>query len=455
MNGRILAVDDDRSMCELLEAGLVRAGYEVLWRTAPEEALDLIATRDLDAIVTDLQMRSMNGLELCARITANHPDLPVVVLTAFGSQETAVGAIRAGAYDFITKPIEIDAVDLVLRRAVQHRQLRQEVKRLREAAAGQVSFPGLIGKSPVMQRVRELIGRVLDSDASVLISGETGTGKEVVARELHHRGRHQSGPFVAINCAALPEPLLESELFGHARGAFTDAHTARTGLLVQASRGTIFLDEIGELALGLQPKLLRALEERTVRPIGGTSEVAFDARVIAATSLDLEAAVAQGRFREDLFFRVNVVQIALPPLRVRGSDVLLLAQHFVKQHAEQAGRPVVGLSAPAAAVLLSYSWPGNVRELKNCIERAVALAHYDQITVDDLPERIRSSNAPRVRANDDFGDLLPLEEIERRHITRVLEAVGENKTLAAQILGLDRKTLYRKLDRYAKMDLDS
>jgi two-component system response regulator HydG len=310
-------------------------------------------------------------------------------------------------------------------------------------------FGDLLGASPAMQQVYDLLERVVDSESSVLITGETGTGKELVARALHRRGRRSGGPFVAVNCAAMPEALLESELFGHARGAFTDARTARTGLFLKASGGTLFLDEIAELPPALQPKLLRALQERTVRPVGDDTEVPFDVRLITATNRDLDSAVAERRFREDLYFRVNVIHVELPPLRARGSDVLLLAQHSIDRYAAQAGKHVAALSQAAAERLLAYSWPGNVRELQNCIERAVALTNFDRITVEDLPEKIRSYRRSHVVvASDDPSELVPLEEVERRYILRVMEAVGRNKTLAAHVLGLDRKTLYRKLERY-------
>jgi DNA-binding NtrC family response regulator len=393
-------------------------------------------------------MPGMDGLALCERIVLNRPDIPVVVVTAFGSLETAVAAIRAGAYDFVTKPVDLDALVLVLERAVQHRALREEVRRLRVALGDVSADGGVVGDSQALRRVYELIDRVADSDASVLITGESGTGKEVAARALHARSRRHGGPFVAINCAAMPEQLLESELFGHARGAFTDAKAARTGLFIKANGGTLFLDEVGELPLALQPKLLRALQERTVRPVGGDSEVPFDARIVAATNRDLELAVEEGRFREDLYYRLNVIGLELPPLRARGNDVLLLAQRFLEHFATRGGKRVVGLSPAAAQRLLVYSWPGNVRELQNCIERAVALTSYEQLTVEDLPERIRDYRAPsNLPSEGDLSELVSLEEMERRYIQRVLDAVGGSRTLASRLLGVDRKTLYRKLGR--------
>jgi len=286
-------------------------------------------------------------------------------------------------------------------------------------------------------------------DSTVLILGESGTGKELVAQALHRGGRRRDGPFVAVNCAAMPESLLESELFGHASGAFTDARGSRSGLFAQASGGTLFLDEIGELPLGLQPKLLRALQERVARPVGSDREIPFDVRLITATNRDLESAVEERRFREDLYFRIQVITIEVPPLRLRGNDVLLLASHFVEEFAAAAGKLVKGFTSGAAEKLRGYSWPGNVRELRHSIERAVALTRFEQLTVEDLPERVRSHRGTQILiASDDPSDLLPLEEVERRYILRVLEASGGNKTLASRILGLDRKTLYRKLERY-------
>ncbi len=445
----VLLVDDDRILCETLAAGLGRRGFEVTWRTSGDEALAWLEGNDADVVVTDLAMKGIGGIELCQRIVGNRADIPVIVLTAFGSLDTAVAAIRAGAYDFISKPVQLDALAIALRRAAQHRALREEVKRLRQEVGQGPRFDDLIGESPAMQRVYSLIERVAESDASVLITGESGTGKEVVARVLHRRSRRRAGPFVAVNCAAMPESLLESELFGHTRGAFTDAKDARSGLFVQARQGTIFLDEIGDMPLGLQPKLLRVLQERSVRPLGATAEIPIDVRIVSATNRDLETALEAKRFREDLYFRINVIHIELPPLRARPGDILPIAQHFAVQFATRAEKNIRGISTAAAEKLLGYAWPGNVRELQNCIERAVALARYEELSPDDLPERVRDyRSTDLVVVTDNPAELVSMEELERRYIVRVLEAVGGNKTAAARVLGFERKTLYRKLEHF-------
>jgi two-component system response regulator HydG len=451
--GRVLIIDDEREVCELIEAGLKKRGFVAAYRTSGEEGLDLLATEDFDVVVADLHMKGMTGLALCERIVGTRPDVPVIVITAFGSLDTAIAAIRAGAYDFLPKPFELEVLRIAVERAVRDRALRDEVKRLRRAAAEAREYEEMVGTSPAMKRVYDLLDRVAALDTSVLVTGESGTGKELAARALHRRSARSAGPFVAINCAAMPEALLESELFGHVRGAFTDARTARTGLFQKAHGGTIFLDEIGDMPLGLQPKLLRVLQEKTVRPVGGDDEMAVDVRILSATNCDLEAAVEERRFREDLYYRIHVVQVEMPPLRSRGTDILLLAQRLVDRFATATGRTVTGLSPGAADKLMSYAWPGNVRELSNCMERAVALARYEQIGAEDLPEKIRSHQAKHVVvATDDPAELVPLEEVERRYILRVLEAVRGNKTRAAEILRLDRATLYRKLARYGSAD---
>ncbi|HRG95692.1 MAG TPA: sigma-54 dependent transcriptional regulator [Polyangiaceae bacterium] len=436
-------------MCDYLEAELVSRGFAVTTRTSARAALALLETEELDVVVTDLNLGGLDGLGLCAQVVEARPDLAVIIITAFGSLETAVATIRAGAFDFVAKPFDIEELILAVERALRQRELELEVRRLRGIIAEGKRFDDMLGASEPMRRLYDLIERISDSDATVLIAGESGTGKELVARALHRRGRRAAGPFVAINCAAMPESLLESELFGHAKGAFTDAKSATKGLFLEADGGTLFLDEIGDLPLTMQPKLLRALETRKVRPVGGGAEAAFDVNLVTATNRDLEAAVAEGHFREDLFYRVNVVKLEVPPLRARAGDILLLAQHFLERFSARAGKRVVGLSSAVAKKLLAYPWPGNVRELQNCLERAVAVTRAEEIAVDDLPERVRDHRSANVLVvADDPTELVPLEVVERRYVLRVLEAAGGNKSVAARILGLDRKTLYRRLESY-------
>jgi len=447
---RVLFVDDDAEMRALVKARLAPRGFDVLACASAGEALAALRHEDVEAIVTDVRMPETGGIALCSRSSEIRPDVPVLVVTAFGSTETVVAAIRAGAHDFLLKPFEIDELALRLESAVRQRTLRQELRRLRAVTGEAAATTGLVGESSEMMRLRELVASVAASDASVVVTGETGVGKELVARALHAASPRRDGPFVVLDCGAVPDSLLESELFGHVRGAFTDARAGRKGLLSTADGGTLFLDEIGELPIELQPKLLRALQERRARPVGSEHEIPFDVRVVSATNRDLEDAAEQGRFRRDLFFRLEVFHVAVPPLRSRGSDVLLLAQRFLEELTARSGRPIVGISPPAAERLLAYPWPGNVRELRHCIERAVTLTTFDHIVADDLPDRIRNHRpAHVVVASDDPTELVPLEEVERRYVLRVLDAAGGNKTLAARILGLDRKTLHRKIERFA------
>lgn len=448
MSADVLLVDDDQPLCETLDIGLRKRGHRVKWRTHATEALKLLEDESFDVVVSDLNMREMSGLELCERVALNRPDVPMILLTAFGSLDAAVAAIRAGAYDFISKPVELDVLSIAVDRAATHKRLREEVKRLRSSVA-QPHDSDLLGESAAMQAVHDLISRVADTEATVLVSGESGTGKEIVARAIHKRSSRRGGPFIAINCAALPEQLLESELFGYMRGAFTDAKETHVGLFAQARGGTLFLDEVGDMPIGLQPKILRVLQERVVRPLGGKSETPVDVRIVAATNRDLESAIEEKRFREDLYYRLNVVQIPLPPLRARGGDILPLAQRFISSFAAASKKNVIGFSKEAAEKLVAYAWPGNVRELQNSMERAVALTRLEEICVEDLPEKIRDYRFSHVVvAANDPTELVPLDEVERRYILRVLEAVGGNKTAASRVLGLERKTLYRKLERY-------
>jgi len=449
VNGSVLVVDDDIDTAQLLRDGLRRRGLSVNSVHSASECLARLSTDTVDVVVTDIYMTDTTGLELCEQIRQRHPEVLSIVITGQSTLENAIGAIRAGAYDFILKPIKLDTLAVAVGRALAHLLLLRELKHLRAIVGGE-PIDGIAGNSPAIRETVEMIRRVSDSDATVLITGESGTGKELVARAVHRLSPRRTEPFVAVNCAAMPAPLLESELFGHVRGAFTDAKNARPGLFIQAGTGTIFLDEIGEMPAEMQVKLLRVLQEREVRPVGGDEDVPFHARVLAATNRNLEAEVEQRRFREDLFYRINVVTLHVPPLRARSGDILLLAQHFVRRIAQRIGKPVKGFSGPAARMLLDYDWPGNVRELENCIERAVALCRLDEVTVDDLPAKVQEFHVTRiVIPSGPTGSpdaMITMEEMERRYVRQVLEAVHGNKTHAARILGIDRRSLYRRLE---------
>lgn len=447
MRGHILLVEDDAALSQALAVGLQADGFQVATVPSAEAALDALRATAFDVVVSDLNLGGMDGLELCGRMTEVVPGTPLIVMTGFGSFDAAVKAVRAGAYDFLSKPVDVDVLGIAIDRARERRHLVEEVRRLRDRVAERRGFAGLVGQSPAMQTVYDLLGRAARSDATVLVTGASGTGKELVARALHRRSKRADGPFVAINCGAVPEALLESELFGHAKGAFTGAQQARRGLLLESGHGTLFLDEVGEMPPSMQVKLLRALQERTVRPVGGREEIPFNARIVAATNRDLEHEIEEGNFREDLFFRLAVIVVELPGLAERGGDVLALAQHFIERAAASEEREVEGLSPEAATMLRRYDWPGNVRELQNAMERAVALTQHSQVTVEDLPPRIRRHEPSRVViAADTADDLLPLAEVERRYVMRALEATGGNRTRAAKLLGVDRKTLRRKLE---------
>jgi len=449
MKGHILVIEDDQDMCDMLAVGLGSRDFTVSTFVSGKEGLAAVSLPSIDVVLADINLPDMNGLDICNAIVNNRPDIPVIIMTAFGSMDTAIAAIRAGAYDFITKPLDMDILALSLERAVRYRNLQETVKKLSDAARQPRYFDDLLGESQAMQELFSQLGRIADSEASLLITGESGSGKELTARAVHKYSRRKDYPLVTINCAAIPGQLLESELFGHRKGAFTDARAHNKGLFLKADGGTLFLDEVGEIPLDLQPKLLRVLEERCVRPVGGTTERPINVRIIAATNRDLESAVEDGLFREDLFYRLNVINIEMPPLRSRGADILLLARKFVERFSATQDKAVTGISDAAAEKLLDYAWPGNVRELRNAIEHAVALTHFDTIVPDDLPEKVRLfKNDYILLGGQDPMELISMEEMERRYIMYVLKTTGGNRSLTARILQVDRKTLYRKLQRY-------
>jgi two-component system response regulator HydG len=446
----VLVVEDDPALLRLLSQALPHA--DVRLATNLDEAHAALEPAP-DAILTDVHLGPESGLDLLRHVREVHPSVPVLVMTAFGDVSVAVEALRSGAYDFLTKPLDLSVLRAALDRALETRRLRREVHALRREVRIHRPVHQLVGESPAIRSLHQLVSRVGPTQSSVLIQGESGTGKELVARALHDHSPRATKSFTALNCAAIPESLLESELFGHRAGAFTDARAPRRGLFQQTDGGTLFLDEIGDLPLSMQAKLLRVLQERTVRPVGSDADVPIDVRVIAATHRDLDALVAEGRFREDLLFRLDVINIEVPPLRARGRDILLLAQTFLHRLAKQLDRTTPSLAPEAARLLLDHPWPGNVRELQNSMERAIVLCDGDTIEVGDLPPRLRRAGVPATEPGavqlPDAAHLLPLEEVERRYILQVLNAVGGRRAEAARILQVDRKTLYRKLERWS------
>ncbi len=451
---KVLVVDDEVEMATLLRTYLTREGYDV--RTAPsaETALVLLEDQDFDVVLTDLRMGGMDGLELVREIHATRPDTQVVLMTAFGSIDTAVEAIKAGAYHFVAKPVKLPEVGALVRKAVSERELRRENRQLRQAVEERYSFGQLLGKSATMQRLFNLLERLAATNSTVLIQGESGTGKELVARALHYNGPRRRHPFVPVNCAAMPEGLLESELFGHTRGAFTGAQITRRGLFLEASRGTIFLDEIGEMPMGMQAKLLRVLEQRQIRPVGSDREVSVDVRVIAATNQDLEAAVQKGAFREDLYYRLKVMVVRLPPLREHPDDVLFLAETFLQRYTTANHLEPRRFTHEALRSLEAYDWPGNVRELSHVIERAVTLSDSEWIDVDDLGLDDLTGSARRgATAGGTATGQLPVETLNLDSVTRhlvvaALEKTRGHKGQAATLLGIHPRTLTRMLRRY-------
>ena len=445
----LLVADDDRVAGELLAEVLGREGYRVRLAAGGEACVRLAESEPFDLALVDLRMPDLDGLSVLKRLGAIQPELPVVILTAFASIETAIEAVRAGAYDYLSKPFRMEEIIVVVRRALEARRLARENRHYRQALRATYGFENLVGQSSQMVELYKLVARVAALDTTVLIEGETGTGKELVARAIHYASPRADRPFVVVDCAALPETLFESELFGHERGAFTGALTTRRGLLETSHGGTCLLDEIGELTAPLQAKLLRTLQERSVRRVGGNEPVPIDVRVIAATNRDLRALVAEGGFRGDLYYRLNVVVLTVPPLRERGSDVPLLAQHFLEKFARPANAPPKRLSPAAGALLADYQWPGNVRELEHVIERAVALSAGDTLTPEDLPAHLHGEpeHAPRLPTSR-----MTLEQVKRWYVSKVLEETGGNKLRAAEVLGIDRSTLYRMLERGESAD---
>jgi two-component system response regulator HydG len=443
----IVVVDDDRDMASLVCDVLRQAGYIALSANSGSEALEIVKREIPDALISDLRMSGINGHQLQAELNRLIPDLPVIVITAFGSIQSAVEAMKLGAFDYITKPFGNDQLLLVVSRALENRRLRQEVKRLRGELARSYGLTNIIAANPKMAAVLDKLEQVADSNANVLLTGESGTGKDLLARALHFESSRRDGPFVPVNCAAIPENLIESELFGYARGAFTDARQSKRGLFQAADDGTLFLDEIGDMPLTLQAKLLRIIEDKKVRPLGAIEEVATDVRIVAATNIDLENAIAQGKFRSDLYYRLATFTLAVPPLRERPEDIKLLVKHFVLRASSEAGKPAPEIEPDAMASLMRYRWPGNVRELQNAIQSSVILCREGRLAIEDLPPRIVGTEKNiGSDINQAVAQRCSLEELERQYVRMVLASVEGNKTEAAAILQIDRKTLYRKLE---------
>ena len=446
---KVLIVDDERKMRRVLQILLEQMGLESEAAENGEAALALVRSEKIDLILTDLKMPGMTGLELLAQVRGLDADVPVIVLTAHGTIETAVEAMKHGAFDYILKPFDIEAIELIIRKALQMSHYRTENRYLREQVAAVPTFENLVGVSPAMQGVYALIRQVAPTRSSVLITGETGTGKELVAGAIHNLSPRREGLFVPLNCAAIPAELLESELFGHARGAFTGAQTDRTGKVELADGGTLFLDEIGDMPHALQAKLLRVLQEGVVERLGTNKHIAVDARVLSSTNRDLPAAMRNGQFREDLFYRLNVFQIQLPPLRERREDIEQLAAFYLDKFTRELKKPPLQLGATARAALLQYDWPGNVRELQNLMERAAVLCRGPEVDGAFfgmlLPARTETAAA---QATEDLRLEPAVEEVERKVILRALAAAGDNKAYAARLLGVSERTLWYKLKRY-------
>jgi DNA-binding NtrC family response regulator len=446
MKTSILIAEDEDLMRAILTRLLEEAGYRVVAVSNAEEALERFASEDIAVTLTDIRMTGMDGLALLDHIKSIDSEALVVVMTAYSSVDSAVAALRKGAYDYITKPFVNEDLLQSVKNALRQRELFRENRSLRRELDRRYSFSEIIGTSPALQAVFRLVEKVAATSTSILIQGESGTGKELIARAIHHNSPRAERPFVAVNCGAIPETLLESELFGHTKGAFTGAVTNKLGLFRSAEGGTVFLDEVGEISAAMQVRLLRALQEHEVVPLGSSSAISFDARIICATNRDLEKEVSEGRFREDLFYRLNVIEIYLPPLRERREDIPLLARSFITRTAHEQQRDEKPIEPAAMSALINYPWPGNIRELQNAIERAFTLSN-DEIDLDSLPPRVRDAASPMPMRDPD-GLRPTLEEIERRHIFETMASVNQDKARAANILGIDLSTLYRKLKRY-------
>ncbi len=447
---KILVVDDDAIHRTMLRTLLVGWGYDIYEASNGAEAVDAVKDMPFDLVLMDLRMEEMSGLDALKIIKKVNPAVPVIIMTAYSSVETAIDALKSGAYDYLTKPLDFDELRMKMVQAVEHRDLKEENRMLREVIGEQFDRRNIIGRSSVMLRLLETTSRAAGSDATILISGESGTGKEMIAGAVHFNSPRSKGPFVKLNCAAITESLLESELFGHTKGAFTGALKNREGKFLQADGGTLFLDEVSEMSLAMQAKFLRVLQEKEFSLVGGEKVIKVDVRIIAATNKDLLMEVKEGNFREDLYYRLNVINLPMPPLRERKEDIPLLSEYFLKMFMEKNNKKFKGFCPKAMDKLIKYDWPGNVRELMNTIERGVVLSSTAFLHAYDLPI-IPQENLTEVTAAMDMPDDIPLEEVERQAILRTIEAADGNKSEAARRLGITRMTLNKKLKKYGLM----
>ncbi len=449
----VLIVDDDRAHRTMLKALLSGWGFEISEADDGATAVATAHNRPFDAVLMDIRMVKVSGLEALEEIKKFNPAIPIILMTAYASVETAVEALKKGAYDYLTKPLDFDELKLALGRAMDHSRLREENRLLRESLGSQFDHRSLIGRSPAMTRLLETAAQVASSEATVLITGESGTGKEMIAGIIHFNSPRREGPFIRINCAAITETLLESELFGHEKGAFTGAERRKEGKFRQAEGGTLFLDEVSEMSPAMQVKLLRVLQEREITRVGGEEAIKVDVRIIAATNKDLLDEIEAGRFREDLFYRLNVVMLQIPPLRERKEDIPLMAQHFLESFAAKNHKTIRGFTPQAMDRLLKYGWPGNVRELMNTVERAVVLSRAEYLDESDLSliARPASAHALKMEAVPESRESLPLDEVEKATILKTLDQAGGNKSEAARRLGITRRTLHQKLKKYGMM----
>ncbi|MCJ7615028.1 MAG: sigma-54 dependent transcriptional regulator [Desulfobacterales bacterium] len=447
MFAKILVVDDEQHMLKLFEKILTKHGHEVRTAASGTEAIGLLENNDFDIIFSDLLMPDLGGMDLLKEVKAGYSDIPFIVITAYGTIESAVEAMKRGAFDYLTKPFRKDDILLVAGKALKYCELRNEVKRLREMLKDKDGVKKIIGKSKAMQDVLKLIARVADSQATVLIQGESGTGKELIARLIHNLSSRRDNPFIAVDCGVFPEHLLQSELFGHVKGAFTGAVKDKKGLFIAADKGTLFLDEIGTISSAMQLNLLRVLQEKEVRPVGGIASIEGDVRVVAATNIDLEQAMHEGRFRRDLYYRLAVVTVDLPPLRERRSDITMLAYHFMRKYAAIYDKKLSDITPDAMRAIMENSWPGNVRELENVMERAVLLSAGPFIDEASLPLPVRQTMSHKTRQLEPFKTVIKTagRDAERKAILKALEETSGNKTRAAGILGISRSSLYNKL----------